>query len=125
MAWTDEQIDTLRKLWGEGLSTSEIGRQLGVSKNAVVGKAHRLGLPSRPSPIKRAVASAPARATRKVVSVPKESAPKGPTCQWPIGHPNEPGFRFCGKPSLSAKPYCQEHYDIAYIPAQRRERRTR
>ena len=55
MAWTEDQIDQLKELWGEGLSTSEIGRKLGVTKNAVVGKAHRLGLPPRPSPIKRAV----------------------------------------------------------------------
>ena len=119
MAWTEDQIDQLKELWGEGLSTSEIGRKLGVTKNAVVGKAHRLGLPPRPSPIKRAVgAKRPARS--KVMAV--KSASRGPTCMWPIGHPNEPGFRFCGKPALAGKPYCQEHYDIAYIPAGRRDR---
>ncbi len=53
MEWTDEVIDRLRLLWAEGLSTAEIGRRLGVSKNAVVGKAHRLSLPPRPSPIRR------------------------------------------------------------------------
>ena len=119
MAWTEDQIDQLKELWGEGLSTSEIGRKLGVTKNAVVGKAHRLGLPPRPSPIKRAVgAKRPARS--KVMAV--KSASRGPTCMWPIGHPNEPGFRFCGKSALTGKPYCQEHYDIAYIPAGRRDR---
>ncbi len=119
MAWTEDQIDQLKELWGEGLSTSEIGRKLGVTKNAVVGKAHRLGLPPRPSPIKRAVGvKRPARS--KVMAV--KSASRGPTCMWPIGHPNEPGFRFCGKPALAGKPYCQEHYDIAYIPAGRRDR---
>ena len=53
MDWNDETILRLRSLWDEGHSTAEIGRRLGVSKNAVVGKAHRLGLPSRPSPIRR------------------------------------------------------------------------
>ncbi len=53
MEWTDETIGKLRCLWAEGLSTAEIGRRMGVSKNAVVGKAHRLNLASRPSPIRR------------------------------------------------------------------------
>ena len=53
MSWTQDRVDTLTKLWAEGLSASEIGRRMEVSKNAVIGKAHRLGLPSRPSPIKR------------------------------------------------------------------------
>jgi GcrA cell cycle regulator len=53
MEWNDDAIAKLRALWAEGLSTAEIGRRMGVSKNAVVGKAHRLNLPSRPSPIRR------------------------------------------------------------------------
>jgi GcrA cell cycle regulator len=53
MEWNEETIGKLRALWAEGLSTAEIGRRMGVSKNAVVGKAHRLNLPSRPSPIRR------------------------------------------------------------------------
>jgi GcrA cell cycle regulator len=60
MDWTTEAIDRLRGLWGEGHSTAEIGRRMGISKNAVVGKAHRLALPARPSPIRRE-ASAPPR----------------------------------------------------------------
>jgi GcrA cell cycle regulator len=64
MSWTDERIQELTDLWQQGFSASEIGKRLGVSKNAVVGKAHRLNLPSRPSPIKQQVAggeeSAPA-----------------------------------------------------------------
>ncbi|MDT8870090.1 GcrA family cell cycle regulator [Komagataeibacter rhaeticus] len=54
MEWTEETIARLRDLWQQGLSTAEIGRQLSVTKNAVVGKAHRLGLKPRPSPIRRA-----------------------------------------------------------------------
>jgi GcrA cell cycle regulator len=53
MEWSDEAIVRLRSLWDEGHSTAEIGRRLGMSKNAVVGKAHRLDLPARPSPIRR------------------------------------------------------------------------
>ena len=53
MEWADDTIIRLRELWSEGHSTAEIGRRLGVSKNAVVGKAHRLDLPPRPSPIRR------------------------------------------------------------------------
>ncbi|RFD20089.1 GcrA cell cycle regulator [Komagataeibacter melaceti] len=60
MEWTEETIARLRDLWQQGLSTAEIGRQLSVTKNAVVGKAHRLGLKPRPSPIRRAKAAAPA-----------------------------------------------------------------
>jgi len=66
MEWNEELISRLRALWQEGLSTAEIGRQLEITKNAVVGKAHRLGLPPRPSPIRRQPeaegAAAPARA---------------------------------------------------------------
>lgn len=60
MEWTEETIARLRELWQQGLSTAEIGRQLSVTKNAVVGKAHRLGLQARPSPIRRPPASASA-----------------------------------------------------------------
>ncbi len=59
MEWNAEAIDRLRALWAEGHSTAEIGRRMGVSKNAVVGKAHRLNLPARPSPIRRDVVAAP------------------------------------------------------------------
>ena len=101
MVWTGERVAELRRLWDEGLSTAEIGRRLGVSKNAVVGKAHRLGLPPRQSPIRRA--------PRPVVSMP------GPTCQWPFGDPGDPDFHFCGKRVLPGKPYCAEHHARAYI----------
>jgi GcrA cell cycle regulator len=68
MDWTDETIARLRTLWDEGHSTAEIGRRLGITKNAVVGKAHRLALPARPSPIRRTAGegrSAPRAAPRR------------------------------------------------------------
>lgn len=117
MVWTDERIEQLKELWSEGLTTGEIGKRLGVSKNAVVGKAHRLGLKGRPSPIKRAKNSrqsspAPKEKDKKIRSVVDLSAN---TCRWPIGDPREPGFHFCGAPTLPGKPYCAEHAAIAYV----------
>ncbi|GBQ89711.1 GcrA family cell cycle regulator [Asaia krungthepensis] len=77
MEWTDEIISRLQTLWQEGLSTAEIGRQLSITKNAVVGKAHRLGLPPRPSPIRASAKprkDAAAEAAPVVTSAPAESA---------------------------------------------------
>jgi len=54
--WTDERLDELKKLWAEGVSISQIGEALGVSRNAIAGKAHRMGLPKRPSPISKSKA---------------------------------------------------------------------
>jgi GcrA cell cycle regulator len=117
MVWTDERIEQLRELWAEGLTTGEIGKRLGVSKNAVVGKAHRLELKGRPSPIKRsktprAAPAAPKEKDQKIRSVVDLSAH---TCRWPIGDPREPGFHFCGAPSMATKPYCEKHAAIAYV----------
>ncbi|MCX5614890.1 GcrA family cell cycle regulator [Bombella saccharophila] len=75
MEWTDELIARLRELWEQGLSTAEIGRQLSITKNAVVGKAHRLNLPSRPSPIRnKAAAEGGAKSTPR----PRASRAKKP-----------------------------------------------
>ncbi|RYD98850.1 MAG: GcrA cell cycle regulator, partial [Sphingomonadales bacterium] len=63
MSWTDERIDTLKKMWDSGLTATQIAEELGgVSRNAVIGKAHRLGLPARPSPVKPNEAKAAAKA---------------------------------------------------------------
>lgn len=75
MSWTPELIKELKKLWKKGLTTGEIGRVIGMSKNAVVGKAHRLGLESRPSPIKREEAPKKEKASRVIKKVTKP-APK-------------------------------------------------
>lgn len=138
--WNDRTIAKLRKLWGEGLSTAEIGRQMNITKNSVVSKAHRLNLPPRPSPIRRAGEAREAReaqprkltpavsrslARLKVdeafVAPVREAKPlvgmKASTraCQWPYGHPKDAGFRFCEAPSDCGKPYCAEHCDVAYV----------
>ncbi|HEY5210070.1 MAG TPA: GcrA family cell cycle regulator [Stellaceae bacterium] len=106
--WTNELVDQLSALWQQGLSTAEIGRKLGISKNAVVGKAHRLMLTPRPSPLK----SPPIR---------HAAGKAGPTCSWPHGHPGQNGFRFCGKRVVPGKPYCPEHAAMAYIQPKERK----
>ncbi len=103
MSWTPEVVESLRSLWAEGLTTTEIGRRLGMSKNAVIGKAHRLGLNGRPSPIRR---ERPARPAPRRFS--------GPSCQWPIGDPRNSDFHFCGEPAHPGKPYCLSHCAAAY-----------
>lgn len=130
MEWTDERITLLRELWGEGLSASQIADRLGdVTRNAVIGKAHRLGLEKRPSPIKRSPEGSPVRKAK--TSKPK---PKGATildltermCRWPIGHPGERDFHFCGKKTVPGLPYCAEHASVAYqSPPSRRDEEER
>ncbi|MBW8271055.1 GcrA family cell cycle regulator, partial [Caldovatus aquaticus] len=85
MEWSVEAIETLRALWAEGLSTAEIGRRMGVSKNAVVGKAHRLNLPPRPSPIRRDPA-APRMAAPRAAAV-RAAAMRAPA---PFAAPRRP-----------------------------------
>jgi GcrA cell cycle regulator len=102
--WTTELVEQLGKLWHDGLSTAEIGRRLGITKNAVVGKAHRLALEPRPSPVKTIPRM------RRVV----EFAPAS-CCCWPVGHPGDKSFHFCGAAPVPGKPYCAEHAAIAYI----------
>lgn len=81
MEWTSETIVRLRGLWSEGHSTAEIGRRLGVSKNAVVGKAHRLDLPARPSPIRRDGPAAPRPAPRRLAG---PTLPPLPSAERPV-----------------------------------------
>ncbi|WP_419730413.1 GcrA family cell cycle regulator [Lichenicola sp.] len=77
MDWTDESISRLRDLWQEGHSTAEIGRRMQITKNAVVGKAHRLTLPPRPSPIRKTL-DAMAPAPRSALPVLRATAAPGP-----------------------------------------------
>ena len=126
--WTPERISTLMVLWGEGVSTSEIGRRLGVTKNAVVGKVHRLGLPKRNSPIKAEKAEAPSPtvvATAVHLARPAPARPSAETvqmdglrpgmCRWPEGEPGTENFHFCGQPIVPEKPYCAYHCERAYV----------
>ncbi|MCP4395006.1 MAG: global cell cycle regulator GcrA-like protein [Alphaproteobacteria bacterium] len=113
MAWTDEMVEELSLLWQEGLTTGEIGKKLGVSKNAVVGKAHRLGLEGRPSPIKRTAGDGKKvkKEKKKIGIVDLHSR----ACRWPIGDPRDDDFHFCDKEAIPGKPYCLEHCEEAYV----------
>ena len=204
LSWTDERIDRLKELWSQGKTASHIAAELGgVSRNAVIGKAHRLGLQSRPSPVKpnepapkakakprekaeaataaprpapavrapaapwedeegAAPAAKPAREPAQPAAPDKAAEPivrsigpggfvrQGPSdqqapippapprrlvpakpspevadktslldlneriCKWPIGHPGEPDFHFCGAQANPGFPYCVEHCGVAY-----------
>ena len=125
MSWTDERVEVLKKLWLDGFSASQIAKQLGggLTRNAVIGKVHRLGLSGRAAP------SQPQRptfkATRPVRSAPSPQVaceePGSATvltlgshmCKWPIGDPSRDGFSFCGRAS-SDGPYCVQHARVAY-----------
>ncbi len=138
MTWTTERVAELTRLWDTGRSASEIGKMLGVSKNSVVGKAHRLKLPGRPSPIKQTgtkkIRTKPTLASPRPASMPVQAAPpppppraaprrsgKGPNCLWPIGDPGDADFHFCGDSAVPGKPYCDEHCARAYINKNRDE----
>jgi len=213
MSWTDDRIDTLKTMWEKGMTASQIAEALGdVSRNAVIGKAHRLGLQSRPSPVKPnddSTAAAPAPAPVKKAAPPVAEAPRpapapapapaaapaassaaaipatpaipapgappqpilrsvGPggfvrqapgeqqppiapapprrlvpakpspeiagktslldlndkICKWPLGHPGEPDFHFCGEKVNPGFPYCVAHCGHAYqAQLPRRDRR--
>ncbi|MEI7606108.1 MAG: GcrA family cell cycle regulator [Rhodospirillaceae bacterium] len=108
MVWTDEQIEMLKSLWGQGKPASEIALMLGcdISRNAIIGKAHRLGLSGRPSPIKK---KNPAKAATLHVLTER-------MCKWPFGDPKKPDFHFCGKAVDITMTYCPEHRALAYTP---------
>lgn len=118
--WTDERLEELKKLWAQGLSISQIGEALGVSRNAIAGKAHRMGLPKRPSPI-----SKPKAEKLKVEPVVEEQdlplrlelrqlVWSRSKCCWPTGDPKKNGFVFCGDTVVPGKPYCLPHCKEAY-----------
>lgn len=108
MSWTDERVEILTRLWAEGKSASQIAEILGdVSRNAVIGKAHRLGLSGRPSPIKRKSS----KKEKKGISILDLNER---VCRWPHGDPRDDDFHFCGKPSVPGLPYCAEHCAVAY-----------
>ncbi len=126
--WTDDRIKKLKELWEKGLTASQISQELGgITRNAVIGKAHRLGLSGRPSPVKST--------TKRTTSKKKAKEPEAELvtlltltehmCKWPIGHPGDDGFHFCGKDSEPGQPYCQDHADQAYqTTTSRRDRAT-
>src|SRR5260370_22124504 len=103
--WTDDKIASLRELGDEGLPSAEIGRRLGISKNAVIGKAWRLELPPR------RVSDTP----NPVPGLAEIMPPGTDRCLWPLGHPGTADFRFCNEPVAAGKPYCETHCSSAYL----------
>jgi GcrA cell cycle regulator len=137
-SWTDARVRTLVALWKDGLSASRIATELGgVTRNAVLGKLHRLGLLGRrsaaarprpePRPRRRARRVGAAAAVRQEVPAHCEpsidlpglvgqlEALRARQCRWPIGDPRSGGFGFCGRPA-EAGPYCAAHRRQAYRP---------
>jgi GcrA cell cycle regulator len=144
MGWTEERVEQLKALWTEGLSASQIARVLGgVTRNAVIGKVHRLGLAGRAGPAR---SERPRSVSHK--SVARVAQPEPPIveedpivledgsfatvltindrmCRWPIGDPSENEFHFCGRKPKAGSPYCEAHARKAYQPpAMRRDRRA-
>jgi GcrA cell cycle regulator len=131
MSWTDERVEKLKQLWGSGMTAAQIAEELGtVSRNAVIGKAHRLGLSVSKKPVARPahkpMLPRPKRAAVAPVTAPvppappprpdvrAEDLPWHRRCQWPIGHPGDDDFHFCGAVAAAGKPYCPQHCAAAY-----------
>jgi GcrA cell cycle regulator len=145
MGWTEERVDQLKTLWTEGLSASQIARVLGgVTRNAVIGKVHRLGLAGRASPSRSErprMPSAPKVQTRTHAPAPPvvEEDPlvlddgshatvltiNDRMCRWPIGDPSGDEFHFCGRKPKNGSPYCEAHAQKAYQPQQVRRDKGR
>ena len=127
--WSDDNIETLKALWTSGESCNAIGRKLGCSKNAVVGKAHRLKLPQRrianhPSHLidARLRARAAAMTTASASAFGATILQLEPhMCRWPTGQDGG-AHRFCGHDKSDDGPYCAKHAALAYIPAPKRMR---
>ena len=146
MSWDDKKVAKLKELWGKGNTASQIAEIIGgISRNAVIGKAHRLNLSAK---IKtRATtnnnfkhnnnddeykirSSKSKRNKFKSLIIEKNFEPENPkqleelddnSCKWPIGHPNESSFYFCGRSSLKDFSYCKLHLLYAYQPKGKKE----
>ena len=145
MSWTEEKVAKLKELWGKGNTASQIAEIIGgISRNAVIGKAHRLNLSAK---IKTRSSSVnhgsktfqennkirPTKSRRgkfKSLIIEKDFEPENPkqleelddnSCKWPIGHPDEKNFYFCGRSSLKDFSYCKLHLLYAYQPKGKKE----
>ena len=146
MSWNDEKINKLKELWGSGTTASQIAEILGgVSRNAVIGKANRLNLSSKiknknvssdrkfqdSNQEKSTSAQKLGRKSKfKSLIIEKDFEPENPkkleeldesSCKWPIGHPEEKSFYFCGRNSLKDFSYCKLHLLYAYQPKGKKE----
>ena len=140
MEWNEERIAALSRLWKAGYSAAQVARELGgVSRSAVIGKVHRLGIAGRDAPSgprgvtertaarraaspggRRRATTAPAPRRTTAPCVPFEVAPTATLvslsehgCRWPIGEPHEDGFGFCGRLRAGRGAYCQGHMPMS------------
>ncbi len=145
MSWTEEKVAKLKELWGKGNTASQIAQIIGgISRNAVIGKAHRLNLSAK---IKTRTAASSEKFENSIeeknikikkmrkskfksLLIDKDFEPENPkqleeldenSCKWPIGHPDEKSFYFCGRSSLKDFSYCKLHLLYAYQPKGKRE----
>ena len=139
MSWTEEKVAKLKELWSKGHTASQIAEALGdTTRTAVIGKAHTLNLearaPSKQSsqtltsvnrPVRRGSAPISRKAKFQSILLDKNFEPENPksleeltdqTCNWPIGHPNEEKFYFCGRKPEGEFPYCKLHVLYAFQP---------
>ena len=148
MSWTEEKVAKLKDLWGKGKTASQIAEIIGgISRNAVIGKAHRLNLSAK---IKTRSSSTNQKNYKlneqenkfqkrgrrnkfKSLIIEKDFEPENPkqleeldesVCKWPIGHPNESSFYFCGRKSLKDFSYCKLHLLYAFQPKGKKEDST-
>ena len=145
MSWNDEKVNKLKNLWGKGNTASQIAEIIGgISRNAVIGKAHRLNLSSkiktRNTPSSQSYnnsseenSSKQRRAKKskfQSLIIEKDFEPENPkkleeldesSCKWPVGHPEEKSFYFCGRSSLKDFSYCKLHLLYAYQPKGKKE----
>ena len=148
MSWTDEKVAKLKELWGKGNTASQIAEIIGgISRNAVIGKAHRLNLSAKiktrtaissqnfdNSNNEKNIQSRRGRKSKfKSLIIDKDFEPENPkkleeldenSCKWPIGHPDEKSFYFCGRSSLKDFSYCKLHLLYAYQPKGKKDDTT-
>ena len=148
MSWNEEKVAKLKELWGKGNTASQIAEIIGgLSRNAIIGKAHRLNLSAKikgRSPVssqgyqnnteENNLKQKKGRKSKfKSLIIEKDFEPENPKkleeldeslCKWPIGHPEEQAFYFCGRSSLKDFSYCKLHLLYAYQPKGRKEDST-
>jgi len=148
MSWNEEKVAKLKELWGKGNTASQIAEIIGnISRNAVIGKAHRLNLsekikarsasstPNLQNNVENNISKQRSRGKSKFQSliIEKNFEPENPkkleeldesSCKWPVGHPEEKSFYFCGRSSLKDFSYCKLHLLYAYQPKGKKEEPT-